>query len=54
MRTWTIKRLIEKAIDLLRINDPYTVHGPTIIRAKASSHRPREVKIRHDQFMVKR
>lgn len=50
----TIKLLFGRVVELLRINEPYAVHGPRVIRAKASSERPREIRIRHDQFLTKR
>jgi hypothetical protein len=49
-----IKLLAVKAFNLLRIRDPYQVYSPSLIRAQASPHRPREIRIRHDQFVVKR
>lgn len=52
---WSIIKLLAvKAFNLLRIRDPYQVYSPSLIRAQPTTHRPREIRIRHDQFVTKR
>lgn len=49
-----IKPLASRLFDLIRIRDPYQVYSPSLIRAPATSHCPREIRIPQDHFLVKR